>query len=144
METISESLFILSRFPPLLPLNVPHGADVARLGLELLRKGEHSRPGKFYPLYIRPSEAEMKFHPSKARQTFLTLSKTSLWKAYRKNDKSTHLLPTPSFFGNQREKNTSKGLTDLRIAPPRRTWACPWRGFIGQYLLSWAMGFQGR
>jgi tRNA threonylcarbamoyladenosine biosynthesis protein TsaB len=47
------------------PLNVIHGSGVAKLGLELLRKGEHLDLGNFTPLYVRPSEAEMKFHSAK-------------------------------------------------------------------------------
>lgn len=44
------------------PLNVPHGSGVAKLGLELLRKGEPLDLAHFTPLYVRPSEAEIKFH----------------------------------------------------------------------------------
>jgi tRNA threonylcarbamoyladenosine biosynthesis protein TsaB len=46
-------------FPPH-HLNVPHGSGVAKLGLELLRKGEYLDLATFTPLYIRPSEAEIK------------------------------------------------------------------------------------
>jgi tRNA threonylcarbamoyladenosine biosynthesis protein TsaB len=47
-------------FPPA-PLHVSHGSMVAKLGFELLRKGEHLNLSTFSPLYIRPSEAEMKW-----------------------------------------------------------------------------------
>ncbi len=42
-------------------LNFPHGSGVARLGLELFRKGETLDLAAFTPLYVRPSEAEIKF-----------------------------------------------------------------------------------
>ncbi|MFB3887095.1 MAG: tRNA (adenosine(37)-N6)-threonylcarbamoyltransferase complex dimerization subunit type 1 TsaB [Thermodesulfobacteriota bacterium] len=42
-------------------LNVPHGSAVARLGLELLRRGEYLDLATFTPLYIRLSEAEIKW-----------------------------------------------------------------------------------
>ena len=41
--------------------HVPHGSMVAKLGMELLRKGEHLNLSAFSPLYVRPSEAEMKW-----------------------------------------------------------------------------------
>jgi tRNA threonylcarbamoyladenosine biosynthesis protein TsaB len=47
-------------FPPA-PLHVSHGSMVAKLGFELLRKGEHLNLSTFSPVYIRPSEAEMKW-----------------------------------------------------------------------------------
>ena len=47
-------------FPPA-PLHVSHGSMVAKLGFELLQKGEHLNLSTFSPLYIRPSEAEMKW-----------------------------------------------------------------------------------
>jgi tRNA threonylcarbamoyladenosine biosynthesis protein TsaB len=47
-------------FPPA-PLHVPHGSMVATLGFALLKKGEHLNLSTFSPLYIRPSEAEMKW-----------------------------------------------------------------------------------
>jgi len=56
----------LAIFPPAW-LNVPHGAMVAKLGLELLQKGEVLDLSTFTPLYVRPSEAEMKWqekHPA--------------------------------------------------------------------------------
>jgi tRNA threonylcarbamoyladenosine biosynthesis protein TsaB len=48
------------------PFHVPHGTVVARLGLERLRRGEYLDLALFAPLYIRPSEAEVKWrdrHP---------------------------------------------------------------------------------
>jgi tRNA threonylcarbamoyladenosine biosynthesis protein TsaB len=47
-------------FPPA-PLHVSHGSMVAKLGFELLQKGEHLNLSTFSPLYIRPSEAEIKW-----------------------------------------------------------------------------------
>ena len=47
-------------FPPAL-LHVSHGSMVAKLAFELLRKGDHLNLSTFSPLYIRPSEAEMKW-----------------------------------------------------------------------------------
>jgi tRNA threonylcarbamoyladenosine biosynthesis protein TsaB len=47
-------------------LNVPHGSTVAQLGLELLCRKETLDPASFGPIYIRPSEAEVKWrekHP---------------------------------------------------------------------------------
>jgi tRNA threonylcarbamoyladenosine biosynthesis protein TsaB len=41
-------------------LNFLHGSGVARLGLELLRKGEDLDLATFTPLYVRPSDAEIK------------------------------------------------------------------------------------
>jgi len=51
---------------PSSPFHVSHGSMVARLGMELLKKGEHLNLSAFSPLYVRPSEAEMKWqekHP---------------------------------------------------------------------------------
>ena len=47
--------------------NLPHGSGVAKLGLELLRQGECLDLATFTPLYVRPSEAEMKFRPTKSK-----------------------------------------------------------------------------
>jgi tRNA threonylcarbamoyladenosine biosynthesis protein TsaB len=63
--------FLLHSLPslaifPVAPVNVPHGSMVAKLGLELLDKGKHLNLSTFSPIYIRPSEAEMKWqetHP---------------------------------------------------------------------------------
>jgi tRNA threonylcarbamoyladenosine biosynthesis protein TsaB len=46
---------------PSLPLRVPHGSVVATLGLELLQRGETLDVPAFIPIYVRPSEAEMKW-----------------------------------------------------------------------------------
>ena len=46
---------------PLLPLRVPHGSVVATLGLELLQRGETLDVSTFIPIYVRPSEAEIKW-----------------------------------------------------------------------------------
>lgn len=47
-------------FPPV-PFRVSHGSMVATLGMELLRKGEHLNLSAFSPIYIRPSEAEIRW-----------------------------------------------------------------------------------
>ena len=49
------------------PFNLPHGSTVARLGLERLRKLEVPDLATLTPIYVRPSEAEMKWqekHPT--------------------------------------------------------------------------------
>ena len=64
-DFLLNSLPSLAIFPPAL-LNVSHGSMVAKLGSELLQKGECLDLSNFAPLYIRPSEAEMKWqetHP---------------------------------------------------------------------------------
>jgi len=50
----------LAILPPA-PLHVSHGSMVAKLGSELLQKGESLNPSTFTPLYVRSSEAEMKW-----------------------------------------------------------------------------------
>lgn len=47
-------------------LHIPHGSAVARLGVELLLRGEVLNLATFIPLYVRRSEAEIKWegkHP---------------------------------------------------------------------------------
>jgi len=64
-DFLLRSLPSLAIFPAV-PLHVPHGSMVAKLGLELLNKGEHLNVSTFSPIYIRPSEAEVKWretHP---------------------------------------------------------------------------------
>jgi tRNA threonylcarbamoyladenosine biosynthesis protein TsaB len=64
-DGLRNVLASLAIFPPA-PLHVPHGSTVAKLGLELLRNGESLDLASFKPLYVRPSEAEMKWlqsHP---------------------------------------------------------------------------------
>jgi len=58
--------FLLNSLPslaifPLSPLHVSHGSMVAKLGSELLQKGEYLDLSTFVPIYVRPSEAEMKW-----------------------------------------------------------------------------------
>ena len=55
-----DTLPSLALFPAL-PLRVPHGSVVATLGLELLQRGETLDVSTFIPIYVRPSEAEMKW-----------------------------------------------------------------------------------
>jgi tRNA threonylcarbamoyladenosine biosynthesis protein TsaB len=64
-EFLINSLPSLAIFPPA-PLGVSHGSMVAKLGFELLQKGERLDLSTFVPIYVRPSEAEMKWqetHP---------------------------------------------------------------------------------
>jgi tRNA threonylcarbamoyladenosine biosynthesis protein TsaB len=58
--------FLLTSIPswvvfPFAPLHVPHGSTVAKLGIELLKKGYYLDLPTFSPIYVRPSEAEMKW-----------------------------------------------------------------------------------
>src|SRR4030043_271794 len=56
----------LAIFPPA-PLHFSHGSMVAKLGFELLKKGEGLDLSTFVPIYVRPSEAEIKWqekHPN--------------------------------------------------------------------------------
>jgi len=59
-DFLLNSLASSAIFPPA-PLHFSHGSMVAKLGFELLRKGKHLNLSTFSPLYIRPSEAEMKW-----------------------------------------------------------------------------------
>ena len=64
-DFLLNSLPSLAIFPPA-PLHFPHGSMVAKLGFELLKKGEYLNLSTFAPFYIRPSEAEVKWqeaHP---------------------------------------------------------------------------------
>ncbi len=64
-DLLLRSLPSLAIFPAA-PLHVPHGSMVAKLGSELLKKGDHLNVSTFSPIYIRPSEAEVKWqetHP---------------------------------------------------------------------------------
>ncbi len=60
VDYFRNTLPSLALFPSL-PLRVPHGSVVATLGLELLQRGETLDVPAFIPIYIRPSEAEMKW-----------------------------------------------------------------------------------
>jgi tRNA threonylcarbamoyladenosine biosynthesis protein TsaB len=59
-DYLLNSLPSLAIFPPP-SLCVSHGSIVAKLGSELLQKGEHLELSTFVPIYVRPSEAEMKW-----------------------------------------------------------------------------------
>jgi len=64
-DFLLRSLPSLAIFPAA-PLHFPHGSVVATLGFELLKKGEHLNVSTFSPIYIRSSEAEVKWretHP---------------------------------------------------------------------------------
>jgi tRNA threonylcarbamoyladenosine biosynthesis protein TsaB len=62
-DDLRNSLPSLTLFPPS-PLHLPCGSGVAKLGLELLRKGESLNLATFAPLYGRP------YFPTEARSTF--------------------------------------------------------------------------
>ena len=59
-DFLRKSLPSFAVFPPS-SLNVLHGARVAQWGLDLLRRKEYSDLSAFVPIYVRPSEAEMKW-----------------------------------------------------------------------------------
>ena len=59
-EFLRNSLPTLSLFPPP-PLHISHGSMVAKLGAELLQKGECLDISNFTPIYVRSSEAEVKW-----------------------------------------------------------------------------------
>jgi tRNA threonylcarbamoyladenosine biosynthesis protein TsaB len=59
-DLLLYSLPSLAIFPPA-PLHVSHGSMVAKLGFELLKKGECLDLSRFAPIYVRPSEAELKW-----------------------------------------------------------------------------------
>lgn len=46
---------------PISSLHLPYGSTIARLGLDLLRRGESLDLATFTPIYVRPSEAELKW-----------------------------------------------------------------------------------
>jgi tRNA threonylcarbamoyladenosine biosynthesis protein TsaB len=59
-RSLQEALPAYAVFPPQ-PLSIPHGSMVARLGLESLRQGNQLDVSTFTPIYVRPSEAELKW-----------------------------------------------------------------------------------
>jgi len=59
-DYLQTSLSFLAIFSPI-PLHLPLGSGVAKLGFELLQKGEYLDLSTFTPLYVRPSEAELKW-----------------------------------------------------------------------------------
>lgn len=59
-EYLMNSLKSFAIFPPP-SLNIPHASEIARLGEELLLKGEILDILTLSPIYVRPSEAELKF-----------------------------------------------------------------------------------
>jgi len=59
-EFLLKSLSSLALFPPA-PFHLAHGSVVAKLGFELLEKGESLDLSTFAPIYVRPSEAEIKW-----------------------------------------------------------------------------------
>ncbi|MEW6377836.1 MAG: tRNA (adenosine(37)-N6)-threonylcarbamoyltransferase complex dimerization subunit type 1 TsaB [Thermodesulfobacteriota bacterium] len=69
-DYLRHALPSLTIFPPY-PLHLPHGSIMARLGLELLRKRESLDLSNFTPLYVRPSEAELKWQERHRRDTVI-------------------------------------------------------------------------
>jgi tRNA threonylcarbamoyladenosine biosynthesis protein TsaB len=59
-DLLRNHLHSLAAFP-ISSLHVPHGSTVARIGLDLLRRGENLDLAAFTPIYVRPSEAELKW-----------------------------------------------------------------------------------
>jgi len=59
-DFLLNSLSSFALFPPA-PLHLSHGSMVAKLGSELLQRGECLDLSTFAPIYVRPSEAEMKW-----------------------------------------------------------------------------------
>ena len=59
-EFLLNTLPSLAIFPPA-SLHLSHGSTVAKLGSELLEKGENLDTSAFTPIYVRPSEAEIKW-----------------------------------------------------------------------------------
>jgi tRNA threonylcarbamoyladenosine biosynthesis protein TsaB len=57
---LQKSLKSFALFSPA-PLHIPHGSTVARLGVELLMRGEVLDLTTFSPLYVRLSDAEIKW-----------------------------------------------------------------------------------
>jgi len=53
---------------PSAPFRVSRGSMVAKLGMELLRRGEHLKLSAFSPLYVRPPEAETKWQEKQSGQ----------------------------------------------------------------------------
>jgi tRNA threonylcarbamoyladenosine biosynthesis protein TsaB len=59
-EFLLNSLPFWSIFPPA-PLHFPHGSMVAKLGSKLLQEGQGLDISNLIPIYVRSSEAEMKW-----------------------------------------------------------------------------------
>ena len=59
-DFLLHSLPSLAIFPPA-PFHFSHGSMVAKLGFEFFEKGKHLNVSTFSPIYIRPSEAEVKW-----------------------------------------------------------------------------------
>jgi tRNA threonylcarbamoyladenosine biosynthesis protein TsaB len=59
-DDLPNSLKSFALFSPA-TLHIPHGSAVASLGVELLSRGEVLDLATFTPLYVRRSEAEIKW-----------------------------------------------------------------------------------
>jgi tRNA threonylcarbamoyladenosine biosynthesis protein TsaB len=66
-DALFQSLSSLAVFPPDPFFHMPHGSVLAKRGLELIQKGDALNLSTFTPLYVRPSEAEMKWRESHLR-----------------------------------------------------------------------------
>ncbi len=65
-EYLENAIPALASFAPN-PTNLPHGSSIARLGLDRLRRSETLDLSTFTPIYVRASEAEIKWkekHPT--------------------------------------------------------------------------------
>ncbi len=65
-DFLSQSLSSLAVFPPDPFFHMPHGSVLAKRGLELIQKGDVLDLPTFIPLYVRPSEAEIKWRDREA------------------------------------------------------------------------------
>jgi len=64
-DDLRENLPALALYPPPL-LHLPHGSTLAKLGLEHLKRGEHLDLSGFTPVYVRPSDAELKWREKRS------------------------------------------------------------------------------
>jgi hypothetical protein len=60
-DFLSQSLSSLAVFPADPFFHIPHGSVLAKRGLELIQNRSTLDLSTFTPLYVRPSEAEMKW-----------------------------------------------------------------------------------
>jgi len=67
-DFLRKALPSLTIFPTS-TLHVPHGSMVAKLGSELLKKGDCLELSTFAPIYVRPSEAELKWQATHSKET---------------------------------------------------------------------------
>jgi tRNA threonylcarbamoyladenosine biosynthesis protein TsaB len=65
-DFLCQSLSSLAVFPPDPFFHMPHGSVLAKRGLELIQNGDVLDLSTFIPLYVRPSEAEIKWRDREA------------------------------------------------------------------------------